>query len=1355
MAANPRPIPATPENLEKVLRHRPLLWVGAGTSIAAGHPGTGTLVEELIAEADDPIDPELRFEQVADAFVESMGTGALEDLLQRVLGASCPLTDLHRALARRAAEGAFAAIVTTNYDDLLERALGEEEVRFIFQSLEENAAVTDADSDLRLLKLHGSRADWQRTVLSGDAYTEFGPRYPFLQEQLDQLLRHHRVLFVGCSLQDPRILDWLSGLDAEAAKRLKPWRALVTEAEWQAALEVGGDAIRRGNLRPLVLEDHGQLSRLWVGATPEHTAPGEVELMLKLSEAGLEAELGGHGSWNPPNPLGDGDLVAAVEALRELSTAALPADDHGVLAPAAASAAALLRDRAVAAGERLTALLLTDDARAHLRAIANAGRVGQPALLRLRLAVPPGGGEDLERQAERLLALPWELLRLDGVFPVEEHSLDLAREVVVEGVRGLAEPNRPLTVVATVAAPVDAVELDHEGEMYRLWQALGAGGEHRLSITDLGTVEDLFDAVELQKPPVVHFTGHGRPGELIFEDKAALARPIGVQKLARRLRDAGLPRLIYLSACHGATAGSATAGGRLGLREGSARRSGTQEGTQVPPATAASLHRAGFAQVVAYFGPVGDALASRTAASFYTGLAAGLTARAALRRARRVASEAVAGPDGWPRGIYPLGWAQLALYHRGADVATALAAPAEGLAPRRESPRRRIFERLDKAGGSIRVEGIEGVQQLLFGFIGRRRPRGDAIRRWRRGQRLLVVEGFGGLGKTALCGELLRILGAGRATLVFDGRHARAQPEPLAALWEEIEAADDDPEWRAELGELQRDGLSGEALARAVVALAEREGGLTVYLDDAESLLEEPGEGSRLGCWRDAETKSFWETLVERTVEEGSLAVLASTRYRPEGTPEEAVLPLEPMSRWEISRLMSWMPTLRRLPHADREWLVEKIDGHPRTVEYLEALVKTAERRLAPPGGRFEGEWRAKILEPELAKVGPKLEADLLLPEVWRALDTECREHLGVLSVLSAAAPWEAILEWEPVEGTTRTLLDAGLISPFQNRGELWWAPHRLVSEKVAGLWQGDPTEAHRRVGRWFLARFEGSHDLVSARRAVEHLCKAGDADVAWPAARALVLDLRRAGRYRQALVWVDRVLAAEATGPQRGLALMFRTQLRRFAGTVTRQDKASLEQALDLANESDRGTALFELAALSQLFGRLEDAATYLSRAIAADVEHYGEESSDVATSLHSLAGVLQAQGDLAGARRHLERSLEIQAAVFGTEEHPSVAASLHELAGVLKAQGDLAEARRHLERVLEIEGKVYGTREHYSSAITEMALGHLLIELEEEDEGRKLLAHAHGVFARQLGPEHPFTKQTQPYADPPTGEG
>ncbi len=133
IAANPagirQPIPATAAVLQKELDGKPLLWVGAGASVAAGYPGTGKILDALAARADDPIDKTAPFPQVVDAFVASRGAGELADILQKLFE---PIsredrqpTPVHRAIARLAGAGRFHAIATTNYDDLLERALSD------------------------------------------------------------------------------------------------------------------------------------------------------------------------------------------------------------------------------------------------------------------------------------------------------------------------------------------------------------------------------------------------------------------------------------------------------------------------------------------------------------------------------------------------------------------------------------------------------------------------------------------------------------------------------------------------------------------------------------------------------------------------------------------------------------------------------------------------------------------------------------------------------------------------------------------------------------------------------------------------------------------------------------------------------------------------------------------------------------------------------------------------------------------------------------------------------------------------------------------------------------------------------
>ncbi len=59
-----------------------------------------------------------------------------------------------------------------------------------------------------------------------------------------------------------------------------------------------------------------------------------------------------------------------------------------------------------------------------------------------------------------------------------------------------------------------------------------------------------------------------------------------------------------------------------------------EEGSAGAESSAAHLHRAGVAQVVGYYGPIHDQLSTRAEVAIYGALAAGETARHALRRAR-------------------------------------------------------------------------------------------------------------------------------------------------------------------------------------------------------------------------------------------------------------------------------------------------------------------------------------------------------------------------------------------------------------------------------------------------------------------------------------------------------------------------------------------------------------------------------------------------------------------------------------------------------------------------------------------------------------------------------------------------
>ena len=154
---------------------------------------------------------------------------------------------------------------------------------------------------------------------------------------------------------------------------------------------------------------------------------------------------------------------------------------------------------------------------------------------------------------------------------------------------------------------------------------------------------------------------------------------------------------------------------------------------------------------------------------------------------------------------------------------------------------------------------------------------------------------------------------------------------------------------------------------------------------------------------------------------------------------------------------------------------------------------------------------------------------------------------------------------------------------------------------------------------------------------------------------------------------------------------------------------------------------------------GAYLEARPLYERALAIREKVLGPEHPDTATSLNSLASLLQAQGDLAGSRPLYERALAIREKVFGPE-HRYMALSLNSLASLLQDQGDLAGSRPLYERALAICEKVFGP-EHPYMALNLNSLGDLLYAEGDLAGSRRLVERALAIRETVLGPEHPDT--------------
>ena len=182
----------------------------------------------------------------------------------------------------------------------------------------------------------------------------------------------------------------------------------------------------------------------------------------------------------------------------------------------------------------------------------------------------------IESDDDRILALPWELIRLDSRFAVHDGRLDVARSVPGENVPVLSKPAAPVGLLVNISAP-ERSGLDYERESYAIVRALH---EHLgVVINEMGEVDDLVEGLRRANPPSVgvHFSGHGGPGTLLFEDECGASKPVEIRELLAEIRwraPERLPRFFFSGLLPRRRSGHAGWGQQriAGSRDGSASR---------------------------------------------------------------------------------------------------------------------------------------------------------------------------------------------------------------------------------------------------------------------------------------------------------------------------------------------------------------------------------------------------------------------------------------------------------------------------------------------------------------------------------------------------------------------------------------------------------------------------------------------------------------------------------------------------------------------------------------------------------------------------------------------------------------
>ncbi len=924
-----------------------------------------------------------------------------------------------------------------------------------------------------------------------------------------------------------------------------------------------------------------------------------------------------------------------------------------------------------------------------------ASLTADPAALRIWqqfLDAPAAGGKLLTIDATdpRVLRLPWELLADEGGHLFSE-GISIRRRLQQVRERPLRPLALPVRILAVVSRPDDAGFIDPRAVSGPLLDAVAELGQ-RVTVEFLypPTLTALSDRLrDRHAPPVhvVHFDGHGvydarqGLGYLLFESLTHGSDRVDADQLGTLLNNSGVP-LMVLNAC----------------------QSAKQDTANPYASVAARLIRAGVGSVLAMNYSVLVVAARLFVGSFYAALADGLSVGQAVDAARHtlLANEQryTFTRNDREQTLRLRDWFLPALYQRQEDP---IIFPRESAAP---------------LGSGVRGEGNHRLPRALIDptapgglppepahrFHGRAR---DLLRleRTLAERPLVVLHGFGGLGKTTLAAE------AGRwfyRTGRFPGGAAFVSFEAGGSLSQLCswvgQALSGDPNFT--LGE-------GDPVQRIAALLAARPG--LIILDNFESVL------GREPLLPPAELRDIL-TAVHTWATAGSgratgPAVLITTRdttfndARFAPSRGCAHLPLAGLSEPDALELAAAVLAdygidRARIDRAGLTELMARLGGHP--LSLLLVLPHLARHTPAQLSDRFEallpgfkqGQAEARndslavSLEFSLRRLGPDSAARL--PDLAVFVGGALEMHLLMITEM-AEADWlplrgeleqAALLRLEPIPNIASpflrfhpTLLPylAAKLDPAR-RAELEPRYRQVYYQAANELYHLDDKHPHE-------ARAIVLAELPNLHRALALTLAAAEAALASPPAAT-------AGRNEGGPAALSHAAITFAECLNRFLNVFGRWRerdliLRRLEHLAPANDDGPLTQA-DVLRLLQQGETMWQqgqAAAAEQLFrallARFDTVPAY---------DNPIEQDYDRATTLWLLGRCLEAQGQPTAALAEHRRALALfeRLSVSDDSAKRMVAVVSPDLANNLAATGEFDEAEQVYKNGLKIAHEI-----------------------------------------------------------------
>ncbi|HEY6729597.1 MAG TPA: SIR2 family protein [Solirubrobacterales bacterium] len=214
--------PIIPPALKEAAAARQLtLFLGAGASLSTGMPSAAAFVEAMLDRLQtsfpdySPPRSGTLFNVLSTDFEALLGETSLYELASDLVA---PSYVTESAPAHHIAARLFDDIVTTNFDELLEQAVGGDRFHVIDSEIGEDALPPNR----RIFKLHGSISNPESLILTEPELANLEEHRSKLWAVLRELFTRQPILFVGSSLRDPSLIQLLE----DCGDKVRGWAVM-------------------------------------------------------------------------------------------------------------------------------------------------------------------------------------------------------------------------------------------------------------------------------------------------------------------------------------------------------------------------------------------------------------------------------------------------------------------------------------------------------------------------------------------------------------------------------------------------------------------------------------------------------------------------------------------------------------------------------------------------------------------------------------------------------------------------------------------------------------------------------------------------------------------------------------------------------------------------------------------------------------------------------------------------------------------------------------------------------------------------------------------------------------------------